>query len=59
MSRYKKLYEALLENGDLFELSEDMSGDWELDKKEFIRLQQEMEEIVNVTKVELDDEFED
>lgn len=59
MSRYKKLYEALLENGDLFELSEDMSGDWELDKREFIRLQQEMEEIVNVTKVELDDEFED
>lgn len=59
MSRYKKLYEALLENGDLFELSEDMSGDWELDRKEFIRLQQEMEEIVNVTKVELDDEFED
>ena len=59
MSRYKKLYEALLENGDLFELSEDMSGEWELDNREFIRLQKEMEEIVKITKVEIDDEFED
>lgn len=40
---YKKLYDTLLENKDLFEVFEDATGEWLIDKKEFIKQQKEIE----------------
>ncbi len=43
MSRFKKLYETLLENEDLYLLFPDMTGEWVEDKDEFIEVQRRME----------------
>ena len=44
---YKKLYEVLLESGELQDFCQDMTGVWEKDKKSFIEQQTELE---NLTK---------
>lgn len=43
MSRFKKLYKALLENSELYVMFDDMTGDWEEDKDEFIEAQKLLE----------------
>lgn len=43
MSRLKNLYKILLENGDLFEVFEGMSGNWEEDKRHFTQIQTDLE----------------
>lgn len=45
MSRFKKLYDFLLENGELLELFPEMSGQWKTDKEEFTRQQKETENL--------------
>lgn len=47
MENYKKLYEALLENGELQDFCKDMTGDWEKDKKSFYKQQVELEDLIN------------
>ena len=51
MSRYKQLYESLLENDELQFFLPKFKGTWEEDSKAFIKMQQEMEEIVNFKDV--------
>lgn len=55
MNRFKKLYDYLLESE---ELHDGMTGDWEKDKKKFIREQKELEELANLTQIDLDTEEE-
>lgn len=57
MSRFKKLYESMLESGELKEVFSNMKGDWEKDKLKFIREQEELEELLNVTNIDLDDDI--
>lgn len=54
--RFKKLYQWMLEKGELKQLFPNATGDWEKDKKQFIRRQTEIEELANITNVYLDDE---
>jgi hypothetical protein len=41
----EKLYNYLLENGELFKICSKMTGDWEKDKEKFTREQEELEEL--------------
>lgn len=43
MSRFKKLYETLLKNEDLYVLFPNFTGEWYEDKEEFIEVQLKME----------------
>lgn len=43
MMEYKKLYDNLLESGDLFDVFPDAVGEWSKDKKEFVDIQNQME----------------
>lgn len=45
MSRYKKLYDFMLENGELQLIFPDLIGDWEKDKNQFIYEQKQMEDL--------------
>jgi hypothetical protein len=55
MSEYKKLYDQLLNSGDLYEVFPDLTGEWSKDKKEFIELQDEMDYIIT-TELIIDEE---
>lgn len=55
MKRFKKLYDCLLESDELYS---GMTGDWEKDKDRFIREQKELEELANLTQIDLDAEEE-
>lgn len=55
MKRFKKLYECLLESDELYS---GMTGDWDKDKDRFIREQKELEELANLTQIDLDTEEE-
>lgn len=57
MSRFKKLYESMLESGDLKDVFPKMKGDWEKDKSSFIREQEELEKLLNITNLDLDDDI--
>lgn len=52
MQKYKKIYDALMKSGDLFE---GLTGEWEQDKHEFIELQKELDNYTSELKVDLDD----
>jgi hypothetical protein len=55
MSRLKKLYNVLLSNGDLFEVFDGMSGNWEEDKNHFIQVQTDLEsQIKNINEEYID-----
>lgn len=43
MTEYKKLYDQLLKTEDLLDVFPHASGVWEEDKKEFIKLQDELD----------------
>ena len=55
MNRYKQLYDCLLESKELYV---GMTGDWEKDKKEFIKQQQELEDLANLKIVDIDEDEE-
>jgi hypothetical protein len=60
MEEYRKLYEALLENGELQSFCRTMTGSWEKDKKSFIKQQTDLEAIANGINVNFDlDELEE
>lgn len=50
---FKNLYNCLLESEDLHTLFRGMTGDWEKDKKRFIKEQLKLEELANI--IDIDD----
>lgn len=50
--RFKNLYEALLENGELTLVFPKFKGTWEKDSSLFIKMQKEIEENINFIDVE-------
>lgn len=53
MEKYRKLYEALLDNGELLELFPELrkkgkENNWETDKDKFSKLQEEQEEALDI-----------
>ena len=55
MSRYKRLYDSLIINEELLEMFPGLLGEWLLDKKEFILLQQQMEDFSSIVDTEEED----
>lgn len=55
MSRFKRLYDVLLKNGELEDLFPNATGEWLKDKKEFIEQQEYMENLLNLNTVVDDD----
>lgn len=45
----------MLENGELRKVFSDMTGDWELDKKVFIKRQKELEDSAGIYEVDQDE----
>lgn len=56
MTEYRNLYEQLLKSGDLFEVLPEAVGDWDKDKKAFIKAQDELDYITNTQALLEDDE---
>lgn len=56
MSRYKNLYDALVENGELKAVYPRMTGDWTKDEKKFISEQQLLEQYAGAIDMDNDDE---
>jgi len=50
-SRFEQLYNCLLEQGEVRGLK-NMTGIWEQDKKKFIKLQTELENLANYIEVD-------
>ena len=46
--RFEKLYNYMLENGELKKVSRDFTGYWEQDRDSFIKAQIEMEKIADI-----------
>lgn len=55
MKRYKRLYDTMMETGELQEIFPSMSGQWEKDKTRFIQQQDELEKLANITYGEDED----
>jgi len=55
-NKYRALYESLLESGELFE---SMTGDWEKDKRGFMKIQQDMEEASKNIRITIEDLYEE
>ena len=53
-TRCKNLYLFLKKKEELQQLLPKATGDWEQDKDKFIRIQQEMENLANLTDVDLE-----
>lgn len=54
MNKYLTLYNILLENGDLFEIFEGMTGTWKEDKEKFTQNQKDLES-QTITNLEIND----
>ena len=54
--RFKKLYEYMKENEELYDIDSELIGDWEVDSKRFIKAQIDLEEMVNYMDLEEDDD---
>jgi len=52
--RFRKLYDSMLGSGELKDVFGSMTGDWEKDKKKFIKEQLDMEELLNMKDVDTD-----
>lgn len=50
------LYKSMLDSGELFEVFPTLTGKWEKDKKSFIREQEELEKLANITYIDLDED---
>lgn len=48
MEKYKKLYDVLVENGELKRWFPFLTGDWEKDAKRFTKEQEKLEQISGV-----------
>lgn len=59
MSRYKKLYDALLINKELFDIDSNFTGVWEDDKKRFIDVQDALENLTQEQEYFEDEEEQD
>jgi hypothetical protein len=57
MERYYKLYTALLESEELYEMFKGMTGEWLYDKDKFIKEQEDLEAMA--LGVDLIDYYED
>jgi hypothetical protein len=56
MSQAKRIYDALLESGELKTLYSSMKGDWKKDQKSFIKQYEDNERLINGDSViDLDD----
>ena len=53
-TRCKNLYQFLKKKEELQQLLPKATGEWEQDKKRFIKIQQEMENLANLTDVDLE-----
>ena len=53
-TRCKNLYQFLKKKEELQQLLPRATGDWEQDKDKFIKIQQEMENLANLTNVDLE-----
>lgn len=53
--KHKKLYDMLLNNGELYEVFPQATADWEKDKKQFILEQEELENLIKDWDVEIED----
>lgn len=57
MSQVRKVYNALLESGELTTLYTSMKGDWNKDKKLFTKQYEANEELIrNISDIDLDEE---
>jgi len=56
--RFKKLYDFMTESGALSEMGNDYTGDWLKDKKKFIKEQIELEELANLTEINIEEDDE-
>lgn len=56
MSKLKQLYLSLVESGDIFDVFPDATGEWNDDKKEFTKIQSEMDDIIKQKTIDLDEE---
>lgn len=56
MEEVQKLYNSLLEDGDLFVFVGGMKGEWEKDKKKFSAYYQEQMDFLNDCDVEMDED---
>jgi hypothetical protein len=52
--RFKNLYDWMLQKGDISSFLPKATGEWEKDKKNFILYQTNMEELANLTDVDLE-----
>jgi len=62
MERYYKLYMALLESEELYEMFKEMTGEWLYDKDKFIKAQEDLEYIalgIDMFKDDDDDDLEE
>lgn len=57
MKRYKELYKKLMLNEELFDMFPELTGEWSVDKKEFVLLQQQMENLSEFINVEEDEDY--
>lgn len=53
-TRFENLYHWMKKNNELKSISTKLTGDWEKDKDKFIILQKEMEDMANLTDIDLD-----
>lgn len=49
--KFREMYNRLKESGDLYEVFEDMTGDWKEDKLSFIQQQEALESLGNTIEV--------
>jgi hypothetical protein len=52
--RFKNLYQTLLSNKELKFVMKNAKGNWEEDKKRFIRIQKDMEDLAGLTEVDVE-----
>lgn len=53
--KHRKLYDVLLNSGELYEVFPQATADWEKDKKQFILEQEELDNLLNDIDVEIED----
>lgn len=54
-SRYEKLYQSMLDSGDLKMVFPRSTGDWKQDSARFIREQQDLEKLAKIKIADIED----
>jgi len=52
-TRFKNLYQWMIQTGELKDFLPRAKGDWEQDKVRFIKIQQEIENLANLTDTDV------